>query len=135
MANKLCKTCGAEKPLNEMSKNKNSAGGYENICKECKNSKKRVERIESKRKEDVWDKPCSVKFIHHGEPAVLPPPQEFIIVKPSEKTIEAALSMYLTIDFSKHPGLLEILEARASEDFRTIEMQVLHYIQEGVNAP
>jgi hypothetical protein len=39
METKICRECKEEKPIEEFTKHKRMKGGYDNICKECNNSK------------------------------------------------------------------------------------------------
>ena len=41
---KICKTCGINKPLEEYHRNKNYTDGRVNECKECRNTKLRIEK-------------------------------------------------------------------------------------------
>lgn len=46
--NKICKECNVEKPVTEFYRDKLSAGGYRNNCKECKNKKTMKWRSENR---------------------------------------------------------------------------------------
>lgn len=51
--NKICRSCGEEKPIIEFAKNPIKSGGYENICLTCKN-----EYVKQKREEYRSDNIC-----------------------------------------------------------------------------